>query len=366
MIKLRCRLCGGKLSGNRCTFCGLDNSVYDRDHSYLKKFSEQQTIEQKAEQNRQAIKRAAPQSFPEPTVAQSATVHKQAAVQRARTGNTAAASRTNAKPERKRIPGILIIIIIAVFTVIPVLGGIGTALSDAFSTLTYSESNSDDWDPYAYVTREIPETGEAYETVISAGIYQVGVHIPEGIYNADLMAGNGSLNVSDYENSIYDYTYFDTDEEYGGVVSQGDIRLYNGASVKVDSNVLIHLTTSNAQPLTQEPYSSTLSDVISLTEGEYLAGNTEVPEGIYDISVNDPDRDHSGYASITLTYPNGESDYFWVDSASDAVSADGYSSEGIKNIIIPDSTQISIEYGTIVLHPGNACFDVDYDTYPQQ
>lgn len=340
MIKLRCRLCGGTLSGNRCTFCGLDNSVYDRDHSYLKKFSEQRTIEQKVEQSRKDTKRAPAR-------------------------NTTAAARSNPKPGRKGVPGILIIIIIAVFTVIPVLGGIGTALSDVFDTLTYSGSNSDDWDPYAYVTREIPETGEAYETVISAGIYQVGVHIPEGRYDADLLAGNGSINISDYENSIYDYTYFDTDEDYGGVTLQSDIRLYNGALVKVDSNVLIHLTTSNAQPLTQEPYSSPLSEDILLVEGIYPSENAEVPEGIYDISVNDPDSGHSGYASITLTYPNGESDYFWLDSESKAVSADGYSSEGVKNIVIPEGTEISVEYGTVILHPGSACFDIDYDTYPQ-
>ena len=51
MAKLRCRLCGGKLVNNRCTFCGLDNSCYDRDRTYQKTFSDQRRVERSAERS---------------------------------------------------------------------------------------------------------------------------------------------------------------------------------------------------------------------------------------------------------------------------------------------------------------------------
>ena len=41
-------------------------------------------------------------------------------------------------------------------------------------------------DPYSYVTREIPAEGSEESYTLSSGCYIVGVHIPEGIYQADM------------------------------------------------------------------------------------------------------------------------------------------------------------------------------------
>ena len=36
MLKKKCSLCGGPLEGGRCTLCGLDNSVYERETAALR------------------------------------------------------------------------------------------------------------------------------------------------------------------------------------------------------------------------------------------------------------------------------------------------------------------------------------------
>ena len=49
MARLRCRLCGGgNLSTIAALSADLDNSCYDRDHSYQKAFSEQRRSERRS------------------------------------------------------------------------------------------------------------------------------------------------------------------------------------------------------------------------------------------------------------------------------------------------------------------------------
>ena len=48
---------------------------------------------------------------------------------------------------------------------------------------SYEESyEADDRDPYESITKGIPETGESAEYTLTSGLYIVGVHIPEGVY----------------------------------------------------------------------------------------------------------------------------------------------------------------------------------------
>lgn len=360
MTGFRCRLCGGKLVHNRCTLCGLDNTCYDLDYSLQKKYSGQQ---------------AQPAAEQQPAPVQNSTAQKPAAA--GPSANRPAYKKTGAPaPGNRNKTARITVIIVAIFILISIFISAAPALTDMIGSLTsgstYEDlySVDDDWsveehDPYAFVTRDIPEDGAAYETVLGTGVYQTGIHIPEGIYRAELLEGTGSIHISDNENSIYDYTYFGTDEEYDEVTAMDDIRLYNGAQLTVDSGVLIRLSTDNAQPLTGEPYPAASSGLFFLPEGNYTAGGEEIPEGIYDISIDTDENDPYGYASITLIYPNGSSDYFWADSPESAVSADGCSSAGVKNVVIPDGTEISVEYGDIILTPGQACYDVDYADYPQ-
>ena len=350
MAKLRCRLCGGKLVNNRCTFCGLDNSCYDRDRTYQKTFSDQRRVERSAERSTPA------QPVQQPVQKQPVQKQpvRQGSVRPAMPAKTASDPRSvyrkTGAPAPKKSGWIawITILIIILCAFISFLSSGGFTLPDSFGSITSDGTYSDpsgesiDWDPYTGVTRDIPADGETYETVLGTGAYKTGIHLPEGVYRAELLAGSGSVSISDRENSIYIHNYFGTEEEYDEIAEMDDLRLYNGADLDVGEGVLVRLTTDNAQPLTAEPYPAGSTDTYSLPEGEYRAGTgaSEIPEGI--------------------------SGYYWADSPALATDAEGYTSAGVKNVVIPDGTEISVTYGDIVLTPGQACYDVDYTDYPQQ
>ena len=131
----------------------------------------------------------------------------------------------------------IFIIILCAF--ISFLSSGGFTLPDSFGSITSDGTYSDpsgesiDWDPYTGVTRDIPADGETYETVLGTGAYKTGIHLPEGVYRAELLAGSGSVSISDRENSIYIHNYFGTEEEYDEIAEMDDLRLYNGADLDV-------------------------------------------------------------------------------------------------------------------------------------
>ena len=277
----------------------------------------------------------------------------------------------------------IIIIAVILIAALPALTDIvSNILGNGFSTVTdtftsdsvsynmddtgYDDDyiwDDSDYDPYSFATREIPSSGDAYETVLGNGIYRVGVHIPEGVYRAELVEGTGGIGIDDEENSIYHYVTFGTESEYDQVTEEEDIRLYNGADLSIDSGVILRFTTENAQPLTQEIKENPLSEPVSLEAGTYTSGDGIVPEGIYDITALGTLEDDYGYSSVTLTYPNGSSEYLWVDSTDYAPVSDEYTDTGAKNIVIPDGTEVSVEYGSITLTPSEVYYDVDYTEY---
>ena len=170
----------------------------------------------------------------------------------------------------------------------------------------------------------------------------------------------------DDENSIYRYVSFGTEPEYDQVTEEGDLRLYNGGVLNVDSGVILRFTSENAQPLTQEIKENPLSEPVSLEAGTYTSGDGIIPEGIYDITALGKPEDDYGYSSVTLTYPNGSSEYLWVDSSDYAPVTDEYTDTGAKNIVIPNGTEVSVEYGSVTLTPSEGYYDVDYTEYTSE
>lgn len=384
MIKKKCSLCGGNLVNNRCTFCGLDNSIYDRERSRRQSISSQP----------ESLTEGSPVYQPQSAKGKQSTTprpHQKTAAQkpkaiypRRQTNYSSAARRTGASGKRRGWMVWIIIIVVILLAALPALTDFADSiLENGFSAVgsnsadsSYSVDDSwydddyswdySDYDPYSYVTRDIPASGETYETVLGNGIYRIGVHIPEGIYQAELVEGNGGIEIVDGENSIYRYVSFGTEPEYDQVTEEGDLRLYNGGVLNVDSGVILRFTSENAQPLTQEIKENPLSEPVSLEAGTYTSGDGIIPEGIYDITALGKPEDDYGYSSVTLTYPNGSSEYLWVDSSDYAPVTDEYTDTGAKNIVIPDGTEVSVEYGSVTLTPSEGYYDVDYTEYTSE
>ena len=143
MAKLRCRLCGGKLVNNRCTFCGLDNSCYDRDRTYQKTFSDQRRVERSAERGTPAQPVQQPVQ-PQPVQKQPVQKQpvRQGSVRPAMPAKTASAPRSVYRktgapaPKKSRWIAWITILIIILCAFISFLSSGGFTLPDSFGSIT--------------------------------------------------------------------------------------------------------------------------------------------------------------------------------------------------------------------------------------
>ena len=385
----RCSLCGSRLNNGKCEFCGLNNKMYDREYirnPYHMPAADTDTGTQKSASTHHS--RPARQTHGMPAGKGMTETRRQRNTFSAGPPGQYGYSRTNnadSKVKKYRTVTLIIIFIIIICMFVPALIQFGrtvlesgasadgsswlSGIDDIFSddsdvSRNYGgyepyvswDSYDDGYDPYASVTREITETGSAYETTIGSGIYQDGVHIPEGIYRVELAEAGGDLQITDTENFIYESIWFGEEAEYDEVTEAEDVRLYNGAQISISGGAVLTFVTSNAQPLIQEPSANPLTGPVILDEGTYIVGDGVIPEGIYDVVPEASD----GYISfdLELIYPNGSSDYLWS-------SQDGDSSEGsIRNVILPAGTEITYSGDPVELVPSEGYFEVDYAEYP--
>ena len=110
---------------------------------------------------------------------------------------------------------------------------------------SYEESYEvDDRDPYESITKGIPETGESAEYTLTSGLYIVGVHIPEGVYQAETEDEFDVVSVHNSELNLYLYEY----EGKDGENYLDDLRLYEGSrwrSMHAARSFCVHRTHSS-------------------------------------------------------------------------------------------------------------------------
>ncbi len=375
----RCSLCGSRLNNGKCEFCGLDNRMYDR--NYLKDPYHLAEIAREAD-----TPKAPPgqtQRPPGTSGRSGSTAQKTVFTANPPARHGAGSSsrrqkqdvsswqkRQNSRASRSRAVIVIVILVILICIAGPVLFQIGKSVietgtvpdTDSWQSAVdslFSDDDSsldlNDYDAYDYVTREIPEDGTDYEVTLSDGFYQVGIHIPEGVYHVELAEESADLHIADTENIIYDSVWFGDETEYDEVTEADDIRLYNGAEISITGGGSLLFTTDNAQPFTQETAANPLTESFILEEGSSTAGEY-IPEGMYDILLAETDE----YISfgLEISYPNELSEYLWASNSS------GEPEERIRNVIIPAGTELTLDGGPLKLEPSEGYFEADLSDYP--
>ena len=148
------------------------------------------------------------------------------------------------------------------------------------------DTSVDENDPYEFVTRELSDSGEVYDTELGYGEYVVGTDIPEGTYEVTLQSGYGSFQTDDPDNSIYLYGYFseNASDEDEDITEMEDVRLYEGAHVMIGEDVVLAFHTENGQTGQMQSEDNPLSVTYTLQpEKKYTVGK-EIPAGVYDVS----------------------------------------------------------------------------------
>ena len=146
------------------------------------------------------------------------------------------------------------------------------------------DTSVDENDPYEFVTRELSDSGEVYDTELGYGEYVVGTDIPEGTYEVTLQSGYGSFQTDDPDNSIYLYGYFseNASDEDEDITEMEDVRLYEGVHVMIGEDVVLAFHTENGQTGQMQSEDNPLSVTYTLQpEKKYTVGK-EIPAGVYD------------------------------------------------------------------------------------
>ena len=295
----RCSLCGGRLDfEKRCTLCGLDNTKNDDQYKGL--------LRQQGCQDRPLthVHEETPVSAKKQSTKYSGPTYTKQRVNK---------SKAMQPKSGKKGVGSIVAILVAIFGIIPSLIGL-------------IEESSYEPDVQDY----------AYENYLEAGMYEVGVHIPEGIYAMELNWGeDGLVEIMEFEEKgfltvdSYDFGIGEMEYVEGLYLSDGQILL-------VPSDVNIGLYSDDVHFYEASGVENYLSESFTITE-ESIAG-TDFPAGAYDIwyeIMEDAEEEEYGDVSYQLVNPESgeivfEDSQYFASHMGSTVYRNVYFSEGSK------------------------------------
>lgn len=350
MFGKRCSLCGGKLNSNGiCTECGLDNNKSDKNYRINQSECDHEPLTHVHHGKNEKPEKQLKPNTPRQSWQGSTTTYS---------GNTGSTGSTGRKKSGKnKKPGRIISKIIAVIVIFNVFFGIfqplvSDILDDAISG--YQE-NTEDYtrsDPYEYVTKELPEDGESVSFELTSGDYVVGVHIPEGNYQADVSYDYDTVQVDDGDSGLYLYEYAGrTDGDY-----LDDLRLYNGAIVHISSQTTITLYSDNAQTDNVFYEDNPLAGQKPVTIKEDAIVGPDLPAGVYDLTLVSGE----GSVDVDIYTEYGES----METKNLYLGENCTDGKEYKNLVLPKNAQITLDDNMeLRLTPSEKVSTTDYYQY---
>lgn len=350
MFGKRCSLCGGKLNSNGiCTECGLDNNKSDKNYRINQSECDHEPLTHVHHGKNEKPEKQLKPNTPRQSWQGSTTTYS---------GNTGSTGSTGRKKSGKnKKPGRIISKIIAVIVIFNVFFGIfqplvSDILDDAISG--YQE-NTEDYtrsDPYEYVTKELPEDGESVSFELTSGDYVVGVHIPEGNYQADVSYDYDTVQVDDGDSGLYLYEYAGrTDGDY-----LDDLRLYNGAIVHISSQTTITLYSDNAQTDNVFYEDNPLAGQKPVTIKEDAIVGPDLPAGVYDLTLVSGE----GSVDVDIYAEYSES----METKNLYLGENCTDGKEYKNLVLPKNAQITLDDNMeLRLTPSEKVSTTDYYQY---
>lgn len=391
MKKRRCYLCGGKLVNGRCTLCGLDNTKIERKNYRLNESSfDRKGIEAKhlceshngkpsgshtnqsggqnrQRQNGQNQQRQVSWQNGQNQQGQSSWQSGQNWTQ------TGRKKKKSGKQKKRWISTIIVLLMILISIGGPAISFVTTEIKNKIDQI--NNSGDDNWwsgseidtsvdenDPYEFVTRELSDSGEVYDTELGYGEYVVGTDIPEGTYEVTLQSGYGSFQTDDPDNSIYLYGYFseNASDEDEDITEMEDVRLYEGAHVMIGEDVILAFHTENGQTGQMQSEDNPLSVTYTLQpEKKYTVGK-EIPAGVYDVSGT-KDWAVMEYEIYLGELYDEEYDSLNYQNYSIMVEA-GNENAIYKNAVLTEGTEITVT-GKMILTPSKKIGSQDYEAF---
>lgn len=350
MFGKRCSLCGGKLNSNGiCTECGLDNNKSDKNYRINQSECDHEPLTHVHHGKNEKPEKQPKPNTPRQSWQGSTTTYS---------GNTGSTGSTGRKKSGKnKKPGRIISKIIAVIVIFNVFFGIfqplvSDILDDAISGYQENTQDYTRSDPYEYVTKELPEDGESVSFELTSGDYVVGVHIPEGNYQADVSYDYDTIQVDDGDSGLYLYEYAGrTDGDY-----LDDLRLYNGAIVHISSQTTITLYSDNAQTDNVFYEDNSLAGQKPVTIKEDAIVGPDLPAGVYDLTLVSGE----GSVDVDIYTEYGES----METKNLYLGENCTDGKEYKNLVLPKNAQITLDDNMeLRLTPSEHISTTDYYEY---
>ncbi|MGI6094484.1 MAG: hypothetical protein ACOYBL_03530 [Lachnospiraceae bacterium] len=355
MKQNRCCLCDGKVVNGICIECGMHNGKSESDYRLNQSSCDKEPMTHVHHESSTSTWESQETKWKQQKAAKPRTYHDKQGRK---------ASGTTQKARSKKPIGLIIVIVIAVVNLIP---PIFSALQDELGTNLenmdiFSDSEEDyteeEYDPYEYLEEKLPETGDSYQTVLTAGYYIVGADIPAGNYRAVVQKNQGSVYLEDDARGIYLGEYLG-DGAYGDDVTEiEDLRLFPDARLNVSGGLEVELVSENAQISEMSPVQENpVTEVTGLSEGVYTAG-IDFPAGTYDLAAVE------GYGNVDLKYIENDGDEYYQDCYYlDTNPNQTYDPVLIQHVVIPEGYFLNIEGLSIELRPSDRIISEDYASY---
>ena len=217
------------------------------------------------------------------------------------------------------------------------------------------QENTQDYtrsDPYENVTKELPADGESVSFELTSGDYVVGVHIPEGNYQAEVSYDYDTVQVDDWDSGFYLYEYAGrTDGDY-----LDDLRLYNGAIVHISSQTTITLYSDNAQTDNVFYEDNPLAGQKPVTIKEDAIVGPDLPAGVYDLTLVSGE----GSVDVDIYAEYGES----METKNLYLGENCTDGKEYKNLVLPKNAQITLDDNMeLRLTPSEKVSTTDYYQY---
>lgn len=324
-MRKRCSLCGGKLKNGLCTECGMDNRKTD--DVYCHNVSADVPVEQKVKDN----------------------------------------SARNQSQSRKQHVGFEKKNLKVVFYAAAALLVLVVFIAPEFNSDTNPELYNVETDvpDVPDIPAEVVETtksefylfpeGKAWQEDLTAGLYVVGVDIPEGEYTISAPPGcvYQAYNVPEYCEDYVGYTCFGKAPD--GIEELTDVPLFAGTLVRIGGYSPVKFVTRNGQIDSRvDRIENPLTEEVEIS-GEVVAGS-DFPAGTYDIEA-------TGEMMGTVIYEYGDVFHLSLMMNSKSGYQSIYSSEIYRNIVLPEGTTVNTGEITVRLIPSKGIVNEDYTSF---
>lgn len=321
----KCSLCGGKLDSHlRCTECGLDNTKNDDMYNGLlnrnKCDGEPMThVHNDSERDfavceKHADIEKAKRELTKYTNTYSANTYTTKS--RSSTQN----KRTNPSKRIGRFIGIMVIIT----WILPTLFG--------FMASLINNRVIENW-----IEEEV-SYGDTYEQYLDPGFYTVGVHIPEGTYDVEIVSGSyGDIEIYEYDGEdimMKDFYFMDIDYEDQSYIDA--LCLEDGDILSVAPGMGISMLSCDA--VTNELYTEANPVSETYVVSSSAVAGVDFPAGVYDVYYEPYEEEEFGNVSFSIWSEEKQRNMMEKD-----LYLDSYMGEvSFKNVPLTEESKIGL------------------------